>query len=599
MPSSPITFDLTGSVPNAYSMFFEQSGVALTVSSALYFGGATGSQLPYEFSTPTLSMTTDGIGALNTYGDIGSGFDADGKYEMATFSFGQAVRITSVKLIPLVNRFNETAANTRFIMVGQGLVVDPAARQIIDPTDFINETSIYGNTLGIAAYSRFDMFRVASITIETVDLASTADTYAQNSNAAATTLLVLANDIDARLITAIDTTGVLGSVTLAADGLSLIYDNSSAFDHLAVGEQATETFTYTVLGWDGTSETQTVTVTITGGMNEITGTSGANNLTGTSKRDMMLGLAGNDTLSGGDGNDVIDGGLDSDRLYGNAGNDLVDGGSGNDYVYGDSGNDTLIGGEGNDRLYGGDGDDSLNGSIGSDSMYGNAGNDVLTGSNLANTLDGGTGVDTMTGGAGNDRYYVDDVNDMVIEFASGGTDTVYATASVTLANQVENLVINGANAIDGTGNSLSNRLTGNAVNNVLTGLAGNDRLDGGLGNDVLKGGIGRDILTGGGGADEFQFAEWGSANYDSVADFTSIDDTIGLNGAAFGLALGALDPSVFAFGAAATDSLQRILYNQATGDIYFDADGNGAGARQLVASLVDGTAITYDDFFVF
>ena len=252
--------------------------------------------------------------------------------------------------------------------------------------------------------------------------------------------------------------------------------------------------------------------------------------------------------------------------------------------------DLLQGGAGNDQLFGLGGDDAL---------YGNAGNDVLTGSNLANTLDGGTGVDTMTGGAGNDRYYVDDVNDMVIEFASGGTDTVYATASVTLANQVENLVINGANAIDGTGNSLSNRLTGNAVNNVLTGLAGNDRLDGGLGNDVLKGGIGRDILTGGGGADEFQFAEWGSANYDSVADFTSIDDTIGLNGAAFGLALGALDPSVFAFGAAATDSLQRILYNQATGDIYFDADGNGAGARQLVASLVDGTAITYDDFFVF
>lgn len=599
MPSSPITFDLTGSVPNAYSMVFEQSGVSLTVSSALYFGGPSGSQLTYEFSTPTLSMNANGIGALNTYADLGDGFDADGKYEMATFSFGQTVRITAVKLIPLGTRFNTTGANTQFIMVGQGLVVDPSARQTIDATDFINETSIYGNTLGIAAYNRFDMFRVASITIETVDLVSTADSYAVSNNAAATTLDVLANDLDDRLITAIDTTGMLGSVTLAANGLSLIYDNGSAFDYLAVGETATETFTYTVLGWDGTSETQTVTITVTGGTNEITGTSGANTLTGTSKRDTMFGLAGNDTLSGGDGNDIIDGGLDNDRLYGNAGNDLVDGGSGNDYVYGDTGNDTLIGGAGNDRLFGGDGDDSLDGSIGTDLLYGNAGNDVLMGSDLVNTLDGGTGVDTMTGGAGSDRYYVDDINDMVIEFASGGTDTVYATASYTLANQVENLVINGADAIDGTGNSLSNRLTGNAMNNVLTGLAGNDRLDGGLGDDDLQGGIGRDILTGGGGADEFQFAEWGSANYDSIVDFSSVDDTIGLNGAAFGLALGALDPSVFAFGAAATDSLQRILYNQATGDIYFDADGNGAGARQLVASLVDGTAITYEDFFVF
>ena len=599
MPSIPITFDLTGSVPDAYSMFFEQSGVSLTVSSALYYGGPTGSQLPYEFSTPTLSMTTNGIGALNTYGDLGSGFDGDGKYEMATFSFGRTVRITSVKLIPLGTRFNETGANTQFIMVGQGLVVVPTARQIIDPTDFINETSIFGSTLGIAAYNRFDMFRVASITIETVDLSTTTDTYAQSNNAVATPLNVLANDVDAQLITAVNTSGVLGSVTIAANGQSLIYDNNSAFDYLAVGEQATETFTYTVLGWDGTSETQTVTVTVTGGTNEITGTSGANTLTGTSKRDTMLGLAGNDTMSGGDGNDTIDGGLDNDRLYGNAGNDLVDGSSGNDYVYGDAGNDTVIGGAGNDRLYGGDGDDSLDGSIGTDLLYGNAGNDVLTGSDLVNTLDGGTGIDTMTGGAGSDRYYADDINDLVIEFASGGTDTVYATASYTLATQVENLVITGADAINGTGNSLSNRLTGNALNNLLTGLAGNDRLDGGLGDDDLIGGIGRDILTGGGGADEFQFAEWGSANYDSIVDFTSVDDTIGLSSAAFGLALGALDPTSFAFGAAATDSLQRILYNQATGDIYFDADGNGAGARQLVASLADGTAITYEDFFVF
>ena len=599
MPSIPITFDLTGSVPNAYAMMFEQSGVSLTVSSALYHGGPDGSQLAYEFSTPTLSMTTNGIGALNTYQDLSTGFDAHGKYEMATFSFGQNVRVTSVKLIPQGTRYNLTGENTQFLMFSEGLIFDPATRQTIDASDFTNSTSVFGSYLGIAAYSRYDSFRVAAITVELVDLQSAADSYAVSSNAAATTLDVLANDVDDRLITAIDTTGILGSVTLAADGLSLIYDNGSAFDHLAVGAQATETFSYTVLGWDGTSETQTVTVTITGGTNQITGTSGADNLTGTAKRDTMLGLAGNDTLSGGVGNDIIDGGLDNDRLYGGAGNDLVDGGDGADYVYGDAGNDTVIGGAGNDRLYGGDGEDSLDGSIGTDLLYGNAGNDILTGSDLVNTLDGGTGIDTMTGGAGSDRYYVDDASDVVIEFASGGTDTVYTTASYTLANQVESLVINGADALNGTGNTGSNRLTGNAMNNVLTGLAGNDRLVGGLGDDDLRGGIGRDILTGGAGADEFQFAEWGSANYDSIVDFVSADDAIGLDGAAFGLVLGALDASAYAVGTAATDSAHRILYNQATGDIYFDADGTGAGARQLVASVVDGTVVTYEDFFAF
>lgn len=597
MPSSPITFDLTGSVPDAYSMMFEQSGVSLTVSSALYYGGSTGTQLAYEFSTPTLSMTTDGIGALNTYSDLGAGFDADGKYEMATFSFGQTVRITSVTLIPLGTRFNETGANTQFIMVGEGLVVNPSARQTIDPTDFTNETSVYGTTLGIAAYNRFDMFRVASITIETVDLASEADIYDISSNGPVTTLDVLANDIDGRLIQSIDTTGILGSVSLAANGLSLIYDLGSAFEFLGVGEQVVETFTYTVLGWDGTTEMQTVTVTVTGSTNQITGTSTANTLNGTSKRDTMLGLGGNDTLYGNDGNDIIDGGADNDRVYGNLGHDLVNGGDGADYVYGNDGNDTVVGGVGNDRLYGGADNDSLDGSIGTDLLYGEAGDDILTGSDLANTLDGGTGIDTMTGGTGNDRYYVDDTADQIVELAGGGTDTVYTTASLTMADNLETMVMNGSTAIDGVGNALSNRMTGNASDNVLTGLAGTDRLTGGLGNDKLIGGIGRDNLTGGEGADEFHFAESGSTNYDTIVDFNGLEDSLHLSAATFGLSLGVLDESLIAFGSAATNANQRLVYNQLTGDLFFDADGNGSSARQLIVSLADGTALAYDDIF--
>ena len=208
MPSSAITFDLTGSVPNAYSMSFVQIGVSLSVSSALYSGGPSGNQLPYEFSTPTLSMNCDGIGALNTYGDLGAGFDGDGKYEIATLSFGQAVRITSVTLIPLGTRYNLTGANTQFVMFGEGLVIDPASRQTIDATDFTNETSVYGSYLGIAAYSRFDQFRVGSITVETVDLVIVADAYSVKNGDTAKVLDVLANDVDDWLISSINTIGI-------------------------------------------------------------------------------------------------------------------------------------------------------------------------------------------------------------------------------------------------------------------------------------------------------------------------------------------------------------------------------------------------------
>ncbi|MEK7415774.1 MAG: calcium-binding protein, partial [Planctomycetota bacterium] len=65
----------------------------------------------------------------------------------------------------------------------------------------------------------------------------------------------------------------------------------------------------------------------------------------------------------------------------------------------------------------------------------------------------------------------------------------YAGVTRTLDNEVENLILSGSAAINGTGNTLDNILTGNAANNILTGLDGSDTLDGGAGNDTLDGGV--------------------------------------------------------------------------------------------------------------
>jgi Ca2+-binding RTX toxin-like protein len=54
------------------------------------------------------------------------------------------------------------------------------------------------------------------------------------------------------------------------------------------------------------------------------------------------------------------------------------------------------------------------------------------------------------------------------------------------------ILVEGAGAINGTGNDLDNRITGNASSNWLTGADGNDTLDGGLGADVMRGGTGND-----------------------------------------------------------------------------------------------------------
>src|SRR4029078_5635070 len=61
----------------------------------------------------------------------------------------------------------------------------------------------------------------------------------------------------------IDTTGTLGSVTNNHDG-TFGYDPNGAFESLAAGETATDTFTYTLEDGHGGPSTETVTVTIHG-----------------------------------------------------------------------------------------------------------------------------------------------------------------------------------------------------------------------------------------------------------------------------------------------------------------------------------------------
>jgi Ca2+-binding RTX toxin-like protein len=152
---------------------------------------------------------------------------------------------------------------------------------------------------------------------------------------------------------------------------------------------------------------------------------------------------------------------------------------------------------------------------------GNALANVLTGNAAANTLSGGAGDDrldglaggdTMAGGPGDDTYVVDVATDVIAESAGEGSDTVESGITLTLGANLENLVLTGTKAVNGTGNGLANVVRGNAANNVLTGGTGNDILEGGAGSDTLidasgtalfNGGAGADILTGGAGTQIF------------------------------------------------------------------------------------------------
>lgn len=179
--------------------------------------------------------------------------------------------------------------------------------------------------------------------------------------------------------------------------------------------------------------------------------------------------------------------------------DLWDGSATNkrNKAFGFDGDDTLIGGSRADTLKGGNGNDTLIGNGAADKLIGGNGKDILN---------GGAGADEMIGGHGDDIYIVDQAGDVVIELADEGADRIEATLSIDLEDyaNVENLVLQGADDLTGSGTAGDNNLIGNAGANTLEGGAGDDVLFGVGGDDVLDGGAGADDMRGHGGDDVYK-----------------------------------------------------------------------------------------------
>ena len=306
-----------------------------------------------------------------------------------------------------------------------------------------------------------------------------------------------------------------------------------------------------------------------------------------------------------------------DTLFGTSGNDSFSGLSGDDIINGLGGADTMKGGLGNDVYFVDNVDDvvketstltteidtvnsSINYTLGANlenliltgteaiNGRGNALDNMLIGNTGANILNGGQGGDLLIGSLGNDIYIIDNVDDVVIESSSGATEIDWVKSSINykLGSNLEYLTLTGA-AIKGTGNSLNNKLIGNEAANILIAGAGDDTLQGGLGDDFLTGGSGKDI---------FRLKNF---SMDTITDFSVTDDTIQLENSVFTqlASTGVLNAGFFNIGKA-TDANDHVIYDDATGQLFYDADGNGTGLATQIALLGINLGLTNADFVV-
>ena len=193
---------------------------------------------------------------------------------------------------------------------------------------------------------------------------------------------------------------------------------------------------------------------------------------------------------------------------------------------------------------------------------------------------------TFTGQAdGSYTFKLSDYGQLNVGIGGSRTETVsynYLDADGDKVTGTVEIVLEGYKNWEGAVNPASTQPL------YLQGTGGADALAGGAAADYLVGGAGNDTLTGNGGADRFVFnAALGSGNVDTITDFGNGADKLVLASDVFaGLVAGGAVHLEFGGANAATEAGKpTVLYDKASGNLYFDADGQGGNAAVQFAVL--------------
>ena len=289
-----------------------------------------------------------------------------------------------------------------------------------------------------------------------------------------------------------------------------------------------------------------------------------------------------------------------------------------DIIFGYDGKDKLSGLSGDDQIHGGSGRDLLVGGRGADSLWGDAGKDVvsyssaragvgLTFSDLDGNGVGGYFANATAGGfegeAKGDSFNSIEVvvgsrfSDAIgggttkMQFFLGAGDDGFDTSYLVIA------------ADEVHGQSGADHIWSGPGADLLYGDSGDDVIFAEEGDDFISGGKGIDQLWGGEGKDVFVLSKQASS-FDLIEDFEAGIDSLQVSAKLFGGGLRpGMDLKANQFEAndtgIATDGDVRFILNSSTGELFFDPDGSGAHASQVVA-IFGGTVPTLgvDDFMI-
>ena len=309
-------------------------------------------------------------------------------------------------------------------------------------------------------------------------------------------------------------------LTLNTDG-SYDYDPNGAFEDMALGDTATDTFSYVMSDGNGGSDTATVTVTINGENDDPTFTvagtlsvqeniaEGGTIGTAFDPAGTVVGVLTPEDVDTSDthtfsivnalGNPVTDPNFEivGDEIRVKTGNTL-------DYETATSHQINILVDDGNGGTFiqtvtidVTDFEGMVTDGAGDNTYVGTSEEDTFVGDDGLNYFIGGEGADTIDATVGHCDYasYVNAATGVTVDLnlATQAANSGEATGDVLIG--VENLF----------GSTFDDVLTGDSGDNYLRGDAGADVLVGNDGNDHLEGGLGADVLNGGDGTDYVRY----------------------------------------------------------------------------------------------